>query len=257
MSAAAPPDRPLADTLAAARAHADRHFGDGPAPAWQPSGGTPVGGGSQRFRRSRRAAVLLSAAVVLAAAWWASGRDHAAPPAAPAAAAPIESGSADDEDLAPPLPPRAGQSAPPPVAMPAAPVLNVTRRGTRWQVHAVGASRLAAALVLAELSGATLHGSTALLAATRPLHLHHWQGRSAAQAWQAVLGDEVNHALQCDAGRCQVWIVGGGALGAASPLPAAWPAAAVALPAAGMAPAAATAPAPSDSDDPRVSSHHD
>jgi hypothetical protein len=265
MSTTAPPDPPLAHALAAARAHADRHFGDGPAPEWQPSGAATPGRWLPRPGRAWQAAGLLMVAVVLAAAWWAHERDGVA-----ASTGPFEAGPADAEAPAPPLaplPPPAAPLAPRPAAAAPAPVLNITRHGARWQIHAVSASRLAAATVLAELSGSTLHGNPAPLAATRPLDLRHWQGRSLAEAWQAVLGAEINYALQCDAGRCQAWIVGGGAPGAAPALPVAWPTAAAAAPAgavapaavapAAFAPAAVAAPAQSDSADPRVSSHHD
>ena len=45
-----------------------------------------------------------------------------------------------------------------------------------------------------------------VLSTTRPL-TRHWRGRDLAEAWRQVLGDEVSHALQCDARGCRVWVL--------------------------------------------------
>jgi hypothetical protein len=83
----------------------------------------------------------------------------------------------------------------------------VTVAGGVWQISAQGADRAALARQLARASNSTLLAAPEALQQTPALSLH-WRGPSLAEAWQQLLGDEVDHALRCEPRGCQVWIVG-------------------------------------------------
>ncbi|WP_341892845.1 hypothetical protein [Variovorax sp. YR752] len=258
----------LADTLAPAEAEADRHFGDGPVPAWRPSGRAAWRTPSRRIGLALAAAALVATGAAAVARWMPDGPAPAAAPVPPGygdsgmsprpAPTPLPPEPADDDmgEATAPLPHS---------TTPAATMLNIRRHGRSWHIDATGVSRLAAAQTFAQLSGSPLRGSIEALAGSRPLDLH-WQGHDPAHAWQALLGSEVSYALQCDAHRCQAWIVAGGSAGPLVPGRSAQVMVAIAAP---PVPAIAR-PAPTqvvaepipampqaDSPDPHVASHHD
>lgn len=242
------------DLHAAAQAEADRFYGDGPVAPWQPEG--------DEAPPSRWPVVLAALVVALligstfAAAGFFAGAAGVADEVQDrkATARPdIASHFGDpDDDLIddPATPAPVG-----PVVRPAGGAqLTVMRRGREWHIEAAGASRLLVAQRLAEATGSTLRGDVSLLAGARPLDLH-WQGRGAAQAWQAVLGRELSFLTQCSASRCRVWLL---QPGDDNPLALAPPRPTIPLPAAEPVAVAATPQVPqSDSADPRVAAHHD
>lgn len=260
----------LADTLAPAEAEADRHFGDGPVAAWQPSGRGAWRAPSRRAALALAAAALVATGAAAVARWMPAGQAPAAEPRPP-----LDSDSEPSPEPSPPpllLEPgddNTGEAIPPLPHSPATanPALNITRHGRTWHIDATGASRLVAAQTFAQLSGSPLRGSVDALSESRPLDLH-WQGRDLALAWQALLGNEVSYALQCDARRCRAWIVGDGTASPFVPARAA-PVALAARPGHAIAAAVALpAPTPStvepmlaapqaDSPDPHIASHHD
>ena len=198
-----------------------------------------------------RRALALAAASCLAGIAIAAGvgwiRDGDALPEPRAASTPAD--DIIDAPPAAPVPTRAVQAPPPPLS---SPMLNITRRGAEWRIEAVGVSRLVAAQRLAQASGSPMFGDVALLAAAHPLHLR-WQGRGAASAWQAVLGQEVSFATQCGAVHCRVWIIGASATEQdPAPTPRLPP-----LTPPAMVDVAAAPPPPSDSPEPRIAAHHD
>jgi cytochrome oxidase assembly protein ShyY1 len=83
--------------------------------------------------------------------------------------------------------------------------LNISLEDGEIHIDARGASRQNAALALAALTHAELQSAPGALADAPPLTLR-WRGRDASQAWQAVLGADTNHALQCQGTRCRVWL---------------------------------------------------
>ncbi|MBX3600083.1 MAG: hypothetical protein KF863_05635 [Rubrivivax sp.] len=110
-----------------------------------------------------------------------------------------------------------------PAALAAAPALEapagvavVRRDGSQWVLQARAASRAEVATALATASGSQLLEQPQVLSTTRPL-TRHWRGRDLAEAWRQVLGDEVSHALQCDASRCRVWVLAAPAAGSRAP----------------------------------------
>lgn len=237
---------------AQAQAEAERFFGAGPAPAWQPAGAPHQPRPGRRWAWWLGAAsclVVVSVAALLAGAWWMPDENGAGvePPVAGDPA-----GDLIDEPLPVRLPAHV-PARPVAAAAPPSPTLNITRRGAEWRIEAVGVSRLLAAQRLAQVSGSPLSGNFDLLAASPPLQLS-WQGRGAAGAWQAVLGSGVNYAAQCGRQRCRVWIIEAGA-GGALPAPAPRPPV-IAAPALASVDVAA-APPQSASTDPRVAAHHD
>lgn len=102
----------------------------------------------------------------------------------------------------------AAPAAPAAAPAPEAPagVAVVRRDGSQWVLQARAASRAEVATALATASGSQLLEQPQALAAARPL-TRHWRGRDLAEAWRQVLGDEVSHALQCDARGCRVWVL--------------------------------------------------
>lgn len=247
---------------AAAQAEADRFFGDAPAAPWQPGDARPVA--------SPRPLVLgvVAAALAIGAALATSRLFAGAAPQAVAEALPRHlavpptrehaspTGDPDDDLIDEPSPPRPqAPVAPADVAQAAGNAqLAVTRHGRGWRIDAAGASRLLVAQRLADATGSSLRGDVSLLASTRPLDLH-WQGRGAAQAWQAVLGQELSFLTQCSASRCQVWLLHAGA-DTAPALPPPRPQ--ILLPGTeAIEVAAAPALRQADSTDPRVAAHHD
>lgn len=203
----------LTSAVREAQADADRRFGDGPVPPWEPP---PV---LSATTRRRLAAVALASALATALlVAMAVAKTGPAAEAAPAASMPPVPAVAphEDEDQEP-----ANDETPPaPVPSPAAPSgVELERRGALWHLSAQGAERHAVLMRLAEASGSTLHGTPDAVASTRPVHLH-WQGRSLAQLWPLVLGPELNFALQCRRERCEVWILGAARPGAAPIVPA-------------------------------------
>lgn len=259
---------PLADTLAPAEAEADRHYSNGPVAAWRPSRRGAWHAPSRRVVLAVTASALVATGAAAVARWMPAGPAMAAEPTPLADNDSEPSPEPSPEPLAP-IDDDAGEAAAPwPDSTRAAtPTLNITREGRTWHIDATGVSRLLAAQTFAQLSGSPLRGSVDALAGSRPLDLH-WQGRDPAHAWQALLGSELSYALQCDARRCQAWIVGDGAVRPSGPGRAATVAlapranhtiaAAIAIPA--QTPLAAQ-PMPAvpqaDSPDPHVASHHD
>jgi hypothetical protein len=240
-----------ADVTLQAQAEAERFFGAGPIADWHAP--APPACSSRWPLWLAAASGLAAAALVIGPGGWA--RDDDRVPAASALGDP-----ADDLIDTPP----AAQLPTLPVEKTsqalASPTLNITRRGAEWRIEALGVSRLEAAQRLAQASGSPLLGDTASLAAARPLHLS-WQGRSAAGAWQAVLGPEVSFATQCSAARCRVWILDQSTTeqGRASAMPTqfvATPMPAVPVSVTVAVNVAAAAPQ-SDSTDARIAAHHD
>ena len=242
------------DVQAAAQADADRFYGDTPAQPWQP--------GDDGLAPSRWPWVLAATLVfIVSAAAFATTRyvddlTTSRPtlgPTPPHEAASL-TGDPDDDLIDEPLP-----APSPAVRAPVAPgstQFSVSRQRREWHIEAHGASRLLVAQRLAEATGSSLRGDLSLLGATRPLDLQ-WQGRRAAQAWQAVLGQELSFLTQCSGSRCSVWLLqAGDANDAAFRLPPPRPV--IPLPSAATPePAAMPATHPSDSADPRVAAHHD
>lgn len=240
---------------AAAQADADRFYGDGAAPPWQP--------GDDGLETARWPWVLAGALVLIVAACGFATRryiDDLTTPVAPrstlvtpARDAASLTGDPDDDLIDEPAP------APKPAVAPMPPgstQFTVSKQRREWRIEAHGASRLLVAQRLAEATGSSLRGDLSLLNATRPLDLQ-WQGRRAAQAWQAVLGQELSFLSQCSASRCRVWL-----LHAGNPdetvfrLPPPRPV--IPLPSAETVElAAASATRQSDSADARVAAHHD
>lgn len=254
-------DAPLSslpmEVHAEAQAEADRFYGEGPATPWQPGG--------ESFVSPKRIGIVVAAVVaIIIVLGLALATLRAIDPTAPEGLSPraqlrgdIESptgtGNPDDDIIDEPAP--VSPPAPARVAMvPGSRQVAITRRGREWHIEAAGASRLFAAQRLAEATGSSLRGDVSLLATTRPLDLD-WKGRGAAQAWQAVLGQELSFLTQCNAARCQVWLLQAGD-GSAPVLDT--PRAAIPMPT--IEPvdvAAAPAVRPSDSPEPRVAAHHD
>lgn len=213
----------LSQVHARAQIEALKRFGDGPAIAWQPS--VAVRPAARRVLLAL--GTVVTAAAVAASAWAlrptplvADAADRVSP------AAPTRGDATQDDDIA--------AAEPAPIPSPRSPVLParqdvvpatlvVERAGASWRIAAANASRLDAARRLAELSESPLLGATGLIAGARPLDLH-WQGRDLAGAWQAVLGPELNYALQCRRDRCRAWILATAEPGAKPPLPSPAPA---------------------------------
>ena len=84
-------------------------------------------------------------------------------------------------------------------------LLTLEKADGGWTIDAQGASRLAMAARLAQLSGSTVSGALTPLATGGPQTLR-WQGRDLAQAWKVVLGHEISYALQCSQDHCTVWL---------------------------------------------------
>jgi len=183
-----------------AQADADRRFGAGPVQPWEPP---PVLSESTR----RRLAIVAVASLLVTALLVALAVARTAPVAEAASVEPLlppvpmpvdadEVDEVDEEAIDRPEPAQAEASS-----------LALDRHGAEWQLTAQGAPRLEAIRVLAEASGARLHGSPDAWASARALHLQ-WRGRSLAQAWPLVLGADVSYALQCGRDRCEVWVLG-------------------------------------------------
>jgi hypothetical protein len=210
----------LSQVHAQAQLEALRLFGDGPATPWQPDVPVPA--------LLLRGLLVIAAGTAIAATAWAFAASDPdagdAPTASVAEPARIDT-AAQDEDIVDAEPsPMPGTPLPPTPArqdvQPAA--LVIERAGTGWRIDASHAPRLDAARRLARLSGSPLLGATELIAGTQPLDLR-WQGRDLADAWQAVLGPDLNYALQCRRDRCQAWIVAAAEPGAKLPLPSSPP----------------------------------
>ena len=204
----------LTCAVRAAQADADRRFGDGPVPPWQP----PPVLGESAARRMAGVAVgsLLATALLVAFAVSRIAPDAESDPVVPIS--PALATTADDarpaEDSLAPVPTQ--------TVSPAAPVagqrLSLERRGAEWHLWSQGAARKDVIQRLAEASGATLHGGPDAAAGARPVQLR-WQGRSLAQLWPLVLGPELSFALQCRRERCAVWILAAARAGAATNTP--------------------------------------
>lgn len=244
----------LAAELAPAQVHAERHFGAGPPPLWQPTWSRDAT--RMRPRTMLRAAGALALlAMGVGLAWRIAPTTNAS---LPAPAQPVADAAHDEVPGAATVDSR---DAPPSLSSLATNVFTLAREGAGWRIEAAGANRLAAAQRLAQLGAGTLHGELGLLAGSRPLDLS-WQGRRLADAWPAVLGSEASYALQCGRTRCEVWLIAGAApravrerhdttqaLTATAPLPTATVSAVDTEP--------ALSASPSDSADPRVAAHHD
>jgi hypothetical protein len=253
----------LADTLAPAQAAAESLFGDGPPREWQPPSRWAWRRPSRRVLLAASVGVLMATGAAAVVRWLPPGPSLGAEPDRPLASAadpaaalpstePIDT-DVDDEGTEPTT-----------IAQPAPatePTLSLNRLDRGWVIAASGASRLMAAQTFAQLSGSPLRGSVDALAGSRPLDLH-WRGRDPAQAWRALLGSEVSYALQCDARRCQAWIIGNGAPGPIAAVravpdgPVARPISARPVPMT-LAPPQEPPLLQADSPDPHVASHHD
>lgn len=242
------------DVQAAAQADADRFFGDMPARPWPAGDDGPA--------RSRWPWVLSAAALlILAAAAWASTQyidDLTTPRDKYDMPPPRETASLTgdpDEDLVDEPAPAPKPASPSPV-QPGSTQFSVSRQRREWHIEAHGASRLRVAQALAEATGSSLRGDLSLLNAAWPLDLR-WQGHRAAQAWQAVLGQELSFLTQCSGSRCSVWLLQAGdttdtTFRLAPPRPV------IPVPSAATSELAPMPAAqPSDSADPRVAAHHD
>lgn len=250
----------LADTLAPAEAAAAPHFGDGPPRTLQPRG-------RKAWRRPSRRVVLAAAVGALMATGAAAVVQWLPPALSLRAETGLPPISVVNEAIARPRDEAIDvddDTGPTALAQPAPmtePSLNMARHGRGWHIAASGASRLVAAQSFAQLSGSPLRGHVGALAGSRPLDLH-WQGRDPARAWRALLGSEVSYALQCDARRCQTWIIGTDATGTPAPsrggndAPAVRPFAAQPVPST-LPPQPEPAALQADSPDPRMASHHD
>lgn len=208
----------LSQVHAQAQIEALKRFGDGPAMPWQPRAAL-----RPAVRRVLLALGTVVTAVAVAASAWAlrpAPLDvDAADTVSPAAPARVEATQDDDIVDAEPMAIRSTPSPVLPARQDVVPAtLVVERDGATWRIAAANASRLDAARRLAELSGSPLLGAAGLIAGTRPLDLH-WQGRDLAGAWKAVLGTELNYALQCRRDRCRAWIMATAEPGADLPLP--------------------------------------
>lgn len=194
----------LTSAVRAAQADAERRFGEGPAPAWEPP---PVLTEATRQRLAVVAvASLLATALLVAVA-------VARTPTPVAQVEPgraVEAASPSPADEEPPADAEDDQGDEPGArarGAAASPHLSLERHGAEWRLSATDASRLDVAQRLAEASSSALRGSPESMRQLRPLQLQ-WQGHSLAQLWPRVLGPELNFALQCRRERCEVWILG-------------------------------------------------
>ena len=228
---------------AQAQADASRFFGDAPSATWHATANLPALAHPGRWRVACAIAVCFVAVLVaMLIARSAPAKVLPPPPASPA-------GDVVDD-------PRAELVlAVPRISVASSPSsLNIRREGAWWHIEATAASRLDAARELARLNGLPIRGATALLVDAQGLDLH-WKGRDPAAAWRAVLGTEVNYALQCAGGHCTVWIIPGDEPRNGSPAHATI----TALVGAGSSAPdnAAEAPPPRDRVDPPEESHRD
>ncbi|WOB06002.1 hypothetical protein [Piscinibacter gummiphilus] len=242
-----------AEMQEAAQADADRFYGDTPVPPW-PSGHDDNAPSPWPWGLAG-AVLLLGAAAAFVATRYVD--DLTTPRSAhitPTREATSPTGDPDEDLIDEPVPASrpAGQAP----MQPGSRQFTVSHQRREWRIEAHGASRLLVAQRLAEATGSSLRGDLSLLDATRPLDLQ-WQGRRAAQAWQAVLGQELSFLTQCSGSRCRVWL-----LQAGNPddivfrLPPQRPV--IPLPSADASGAAAAITTrQSDSADPRVAAHHD
>lgn len=252
----------LAVELAPAQTDAERRFGEGRPPAWQPAR-PPGEAWPQRRVAVPAVAAVAVPALVAALAWHLAPAPVTTPTAAMpapvgasvASAVETSEGEAEDSGVQRAAPAAAG-------------LFTLTRDGTNWRIDAAGANRLVAAQRLVQFDAGTLHGDAQLLAGGPPLHLQ-WQGRRLADAWPALLGDVASYALRCELQRCDVWLIAAGTpestsdrgdLGyahtaAVMNVQAAAPASLPPLTAADRRTIAQ--PSESDSTEPRVASHHD
>jgi hypothetical protein len=92
------------------------------------------------------------------------------------------------------------------IAAPALAQMSVRHDGRQWVLRAERADRVAVWQALAAASGSRLSLAPGA-SGGRALSLH-WRGARLDEAWRRVLGDDLNHALQCEAGRCRVWVLG-------------------------------------------------
>ena len=227
---------------AQAEADASRFFGDAPSPAWHAEASLPTLARPVWWRVA--CAIAVGIVAVIVATVFAKSVPATVPPPPASSANDVVDDSPAELVLAAPRPSRA----------PMASSLNVRRQGAWWHIEAVAASRLDAARELARLNGLPLRGATTWLLGAQALDLH-WQGRDPAAAWRAVLGTEVNYALQCDDGHCTAWIIQGDESTHGSPSQATN----AALAGAGSSAPdnAAEAPPPRDRVDPPDESHRD
>lgn len=184
-----------------AQSEAQRLFGEGPVAAWDAA---PAAGPPTRRRWMLVASIVVGIVGLGLAATIAWREESAAAVVEVAPAWPAPPADIDDTPNVTPPTADAGSAR---SAQAVAPALVVDRRQGLWTIEAVNASRLDAAERLAQLSGVPLPAAAALLADTSPLELH-WRGRELAEAWQAVIGPELNFALQCRVQQCRLWILG-------------------------------------------------
>lgn len=206
--AASGPAVPLAACVSAARADAQRFFGTQAPPPWQP-----------RVRRAMRwwlvGALAATTGAAGAIAWQHSSRDL---PAAAGVARPVALPTELESPPVPaPAPAAAAQALPTPA--PDRPLALIERQADGlWRIELRAHDRRDAAERLASLTGAQLLERPEVLAQTRPVTLR-WQGRDAADAWRALLADELSYALDCRHPRaCKVWLFDTGVAGATAPV---------------------------------------
>ncbi|HSV69548.1 MAG TPA: hypothetical protein VLI72_05510 [Methylibium sp.] len=203
---AAPPV--LAAALGAAQADADRFHGTAPVRPWRRRLGR---GGRLWLMASLAVATGVAGAVATQRLQPAVAATGTSPPAAPRPRPVV---------AAPSTPPRPMARAPRAV-VPAA-TQTVLREGDEWVIELVATSLGDAARSLAGPSGTLLSPDTlAALDAAGPV-TRHWRGRELGAAWRALLGDGINHALQCGSRSCRLWALGAAAAATgATPPPAA------------------------------------
>lgn len=139
------------------------------------------------------------------------------------------------------------------VAASAVPVPSSWHRcGTGWCVSAVDDERARLAQALAAASGTVVWGSWQDLSAP-PRVTMRLTGVPLREAWQALLGPDAPHALQCaGVARCRLWLLGPGRGGVAHRLPAPAPPPAITARIAVDAQATAHAAPPDEAADPRL-----
>lgn len=180
----------------------------------------PVPGPAPTRRRRWLAATLITTLLAITAA--AVSLQHR-PVMAAVADTPVPDGHPgrlwETSEHDPATTPSAAPGTPPPAHAAASAThgtLEVSFSHRSVRIESRAASRWDAARQLAELTGTQLLGQPDALLQAPPLSMT-WKGRDLRAAWSVLLGNDVNHALQCDAaaGPCRVWVLGPPAVAAA------------------------------------------
>lgn len=83
---------------------------------------------------------------------------------------------------------------------------HIGRQGSDIIINLKAMPRTDAVLQLAALTNAQVLEGRNLLAHAAPVTLH-WRGADAVGAWRQLLGENIRHAVHCDAEGCRVWIL--------------------------------------------------